>query len=59
MKEEHVQYVRISSTDGRNTVESVLNDLEKQASKGRVEFGVDISIERVTLDQIKDSEDYE
>jgi len=59
MTGEHVQYVRISSTDGRNTVESVLNDLEKQASKGRVEFGVDISIERVTLDQIKNSEDYE
>jgi hypothetical protein len=59
MTEEYTQYVKISSTDGKNTVESVLNDLEKQASKGRVEFGVDISINRVDITDIADSEDYE
>jgi hypothetical protein len=44
---EYEQYLRIASTDGRNTVESVIADLKKQASKGQVEFGVDITIERV------------
>jgi len=47
MSDRYAQYVKISSTDGKNVVESVLNDLQKQADKGRVEFGVDIEIERV------------
>lgn len=47
MSDEYAQYVKISSTDGKNVVESVLNDLQKQADKGRVEFGVDIQVERV------------
>jgi hypothetical protein len=44
---EYEQYLRISSTDGKNTVESIINDLKKQAHKGQVEFGVDITVERV------------
>jgi len=44
MSDRYAQYVKISSTDGKNVVESVLNDLQKQADKGRVEFGVDIEI---------------
>jgi hypothetical protein len=59
MSDEYTQYVRISSTDGRNTVESIINDLAKKCDKGQVEFGVDVQVERVTIDQIKDSEDYE
>jgi len=47
MSDEYAQYIKISSTDGKNVVESVLNDLQKQADKGRVEFGVDIEIERI------------
>jgi hypothetical protein len=43
----HTEYLKISSTDGKNVVESVINDLRKQASKGEVEFGINIQIERV------------
>jgi hypothetical protein len=55
MTDEHAVYVKISSTDGKNVVESVLNDLTKKAQKGQVEFGVDINITRVEPPQ-KDAE---
>lgn len=58
MTEEYSQVVKISSSDGKNVVESVINDLRKQADKGRVEFGVDIEIERVELTD-KDTEGFE
>jgi len=44
----HEEYIRIKSDDGKNTVERVINQIEKKVSKGRVEFGVDIEIDRVT-----------
>jgi len=44
----HEEYIRIQSDDGRNVVERMINDLEKKADKGRVDFGLDIEIERVT-----------
>jgi len=47
MSDEYTEYVKISSTDGSNVVESVLNDLRKKADKGKVEFGVDIRVERI------------
>ena len=47
MTEENSQCIRVSSTDGANTVERFLNDVMKRADKGKVEFGVDLKIERV------------
>jgi len=47
MTEKYEQYIKISSTDGKNVVESVINDIHKQVDKGRVEFGLDIEVERV------------
>jgi len=47
MSDEYTQYLKISSTDGKNVVESVINDIHKQVDKGRVEFGLDIEVERV------------
>jgi hypothetical protein len=44
---EYTQYLKISSSDGKNVVESTINDLRKRAEKGKVEFGVDIRIERI------------
>ena len=44
---EYTQYLKITSSDGKNVVESVINDLRKKADKGQVEFGVDIRIERI------------
>ena len=43
----HEQYIKISSNDGKNVVESFLNDIRKKADKGKVEFGVDIDVERI------------
>lgn len=48
MSDEYTQYLKISSSDGKNVVESVLNDIQKKADKGQVEFGVDIRVERVS-----------
>jgi len=56
VSDRYEQYVKISSTDGKNVVESVLNDLQKQADKGRVEFGLDIEIERVSDIRIPDTD---
>jgi len=47
MTEKYEQYIKISSTDGKNVVESVINDIHKQVDKGQVEFGLDIEVERV------------
>jgi len=47
MSEKYEQYIKISSTDGKNVVESVINDIHKQVDKGQVEFGLDIEVERV------------
>jgi hypothetical protein len=47
---EYRQAVVIKSTDGKNPVEKTIHELEKQADKGRVEFGVDIEIERIELE---------
>lgn len=44
---EYEQYIKISSTDGKNKVESFLNDIQKRADKAKVEFGVDIQVTRV------------
>lgn len=44
---EYEQYIKISSSDGKNTVEQFINTMNKRAHKGRVEFGADIQIERV------------
>ena len=43
----NTQYLKISSSDGKNVVESFLNDIRKKADKGQVEFGVDIDVERI------------
>ena len=43
----NTEYLRISSNDGRNTVESFINQVKKKADKGQVEFGVDINVERI------------
>lgn len=37
--------------EARNHVESVINDLRKQLSKGRVEFGVDVEMRRIDLNE--------
>jgi len=47
MTDKYTTCIRISSADGRNTVESFLNDVRKRADKGKVEFGVSIDIERI------------
>ena len=44
---EYKQHIKISSSDGKNTVESFLNDIQKRADKAKVEFGVDIQVERI------------
>lgn len=44
---EYNQYIKISSADGKNKVESFLNDIQKRADKAKVEFGVDIQVERI------------
>lgn len=47
MTDEYSQTIKISSSDGKNVVESVINDIRKQVDKGKVEFGLDIEVERV------------
>ena len=50
------QLIKISSDDGKNVVESVLNDLQKQADKGTVEFGIDIQVERIEKEDLQEVE---
>lgn len=45
--ERYSQFLKVSSSDGKNKVESFLNDIQKRADKAKVEFGVDITVERV------------
>jgi len=51
MSDEYSQSIKISSTDGKNVVESVINDIQKKADKGQVEFGVDIQVERIEVQE--------
>lgn len=47
MTDKYATCLRISSTDGRNTVEQFVHEIQKRADKGQVEFGVSINVERV------------
>jgi len=49
MTDDYTQHLKISSSDGKNVVESVISDIQKKADKGQVEFGVDIRVERVEV----------
>lgn len=57
MTDDYTQYLKISSPD-KNTTEQFINSIKKRASKGKVEFGVQISIERVNS-PVEESTEFE
>ena len=48
MTDRYSQTIRISATE-KNTVEQFINNIKKQSDEGRVRYGVQINVERVTV----------